>query len=308
MTAGRSPDRSALIDKLRSAHRNRLGAPSPSRRSPHKGADKPKSFDFSELPAAREIALHRAAAETFGLNSPFFRVHFGPPQPEIMIGDNVRSNFASYNYLGLNGHTEVSTAAKDAIDRYGISATASRLVGGERPCHRSLEQALAASCGTEDAVVMVSGHATNVTTIGTLLGREDLILMDQLSHNSIAEGARLSQATRLSFPHNDYDWLDEQIGKARARHRHVLIAVEGLYSMDGDTPDLARLVEIKDRHDAWLMVDEAHAVGVLGNAGRGLAEAQSIDPRRIEIWMARYRRHSHLVVATSPEAGHWSRS
>ncbi|MEL6791923.1 MAG: aminotransferase class I/II-fold pyridoxal phosphate-dependent enzyme, partial [Pseudomonadota bacterium] len=168
---------------------------------------------------------------------------------------------------------------------WGVSANASRLVGGERPYHQALEQALADAYGVDDAICMVSGHATNVTTIGALLGPKDLILMDQLIHNSISEGARLSGAARLTFPHNDFDWVDETLSRVRGRYERVLIVVEGLYSMDGDFPDLAKFVEVKARHDAWLMVDEAHAFGVLGETGRGIAEMQDVDPKSVEIWM-----------------------
>jgi 7-keto-8-aminopelargonate synthetase-like enzyme len=171
------------------------------------------------------------------------------------------------------------------MERHGISASASRLVGGERPHHGALEAALAETYGTEAALAFVSGHATNVNVLATLMERGDLILMDQLSHNSITEGAKLSGAQRLTFPHNDYDWLDERLGQVRGEYRNVLIAVEGLYSMDGDSPDLERLIEIKSRHKAWLMVDEAHGLGVLGPTGRGIHEAQGVDPRLVEVWM-----------------------
>jgi 7-keto-8-aminopelargonate synthetase-like enzyme len=166
-----------------------------------------------------------------------------------------------------------------------VSASASRLVGGERPCHRRLERALAAMKGTEDCVVMVSGHATNVSTIAALVGPEDLVILDALAHNSMIEGARLSGASRLTMPHADLGWLEETLSRRRGEFRRVLVGVEGLYSMDGDAPDLAALVEIKERHGAWLMVDEAHSVGVLGAGGRGLAEAQGVDPSAVEIWM-----------------------
>jgi 8-amino-7-oxononanoate synthase len=194
-------------------------------------------------------------------------------------------NFASYDYLGLGGHPKVREAAVEAARDWGVSANASRLVGGERPYHGALEQALAGAYGTDAALAMVSGHATNVTTIGALLGPKDLILMDQLIHNSISEGARLSGAARLTFPHNDFEWVDETLSRVRGRYERVLVVVEGLYSMDGDFPDLPKFVEIKSRHDAWLMVDEAHAFGVLGATGRGIAEMQDVDPKSVEIWM-----------------------
>ncbi|MEM7499534.1 MAG: aminotransferase class I/II-fold pyridoxal phosphate-dependent enzyme [Pseudomonadota bacterium] len=195
------------------------------------------------------------------------------------------TRFTSYDYLGLNNHPEVRLAAAEAIMRDGVSAGASRLVGGERAVQRGLEERLAAHYGVEDAVVMVSGHATNVTTIGTLLGADDLILIDAFGHNSTFEGARLAGAARRIFPHNDLDRLEAILRAERHRFRRTLIAVEGLYSMDGDSPDLARLVDIKERYGAWLMVDEAHALGVCGRRGKGAFEADGVDPRAVDIWM-----------------------
>ncbi len=242
-------------------------------------------FDFAELPAYRPIALQLRALEALDLQHPFYRLNESGPTPTPVIEGREQITFASYDYLGLNAHPEVAAAAQAAIARFGVSAGASRLVGGERAHHRRLEAALAEVYRAEDAVVFVSGHATNVTAIGALLGPEDLIVLDAYAHNSVTVGAQLSGAARLVMPHNDLDWLEDRLAACRARHRHVLIAVEGLYSMDGDTPDLARLVEIKRRHGAWLMVDEAHALGVLGDTGLGLAEHAGVDPAAVDIWM-----------------------
>lgn len=245
----------------------------------------PKAFDFAQLPQHKQLRMMAAAAELSGIANPFFHVHEGRAGSTTLCGNRTLLNFASYNYLGLNGHPEVSGAAKAAIDRYGTTVSASRLVAGERPIHRELETALARLHGTEDAIVFVSGHATNVSTIGHLMGPKDLILCDALSHNSIVEGTRMSGAARLMFPHNDLDALEEMLTRNRSRYERCLIAVEGLYSMDGDVPDLKRLVNMKRRHEAWLMVDEAHSAGVLGKTGRGIAEEQGIDPNEVEIWM-----------------------
>ena len=245
----------------------------------------PAAFDFATLPEHRTIRLQKAALGALGLALPFYREAASRPGTVQRIEGRETVSFANYDYLGLNGHPEVAAAAQAAVARWGVSASASRLVGGERPCHRSLERALAALHGTEDCVAMVSGHATNVTTIGALVGPPDLVILDALAHNSVTEGARLSGARRLVMPHNDLDWLEDTLALRRAEFRHVLIAVEGLYSMDGDAPDLARLVRIKAHHRAWLMVDEAHSLGVLGETGRGLAEAAGVDPRAVEIWM-----------------------
>jgi 8-amino-7-oxononanoate synthase len=148
-----------------------------------------------------------------------------------------------------------------------------------------LEQALAAFYGVDDCIAFVSGHATNVSTISTLFGPRDLVLHDALIHNSVFEGVKLSGAHRRSFPHNDWQWVDTLLGQQRGQYERVLIVVEGLYSMDGDTPDLPRFIEIKKRHKAFLMVDEAHALGVLGATGRGSAEHWAINVRDVDIWM-----------------------
>ncbi|HEU0223509.1 MAG TPA: aminotransferase class I/II-fold pyridoxal phosphate-dependent enzyme [Paracoccaceae bacterium] len=281
-------DENPLLDSLRKARlarrqRQRDDAPPPAMpASPARGT---AAFDFSALPAHKQVRLTQAVADIAQLASPFFRVHDTARAPLTSIGGQACINFGSYNYLGLNDHPEVRAAACAAIDAWGISAGASRLVGGEHPFHRPLEEDLAEALGTEDCIVMVSGHATNVTTIGTLMGQRDLVLVDGLIHNSVSEGVRLSGATRMSFPHNDWAWLDETLGRVRRQYERALIVVEGLYSMDGDHPDLPRFVEVKARHDAWLMVDEAHSLGVLGPTGRGIAEHQGVDPRSVEIWM-----------------------
>ena len=142
----------------------------------------------------------REAAEFLGIADPFFRVHDGVAGADTVIDGKRYVNFASYNYLGLNGHPEIAEAAKAAIDRWGTSVSASRPVSGERPVHRDLERALARIHGAEDSVALVGGHSTNVTLIGHLLGRDDVIVHDALIHNSIVEGARLSGARRVPFP------------------------------------------------------------------------------------------------------------
>lgn len=284
--AGPGTGRGALIDQLRAreaARRKAAPAEAPSR--PADGAPRSAAFDFSSLPAFKQLSLQRAAAEVMGIDNPFFRAHDGLAAATTTIGGRTAINFASYNYLGLNGHPEVTAAAKSAIDSFGISVSASRVVAGERPFHAELEQALADLHGVEAAVAMVSGHATNVTAIATLMGPKDLILVDAAIHNSVTEGARLSGARRMTFPHNDAEAADALLAAVRGQYERVLVVVEGLYSMDGDFPDLHAFVALKRRHDAWLMVDEAHSVGVLGATGRGIAEAQGIDPADVEIWM-----------------------
>jgi 8-amino-7-oxononanoate synthase len=242
------------------------------------------STSFASLPGFRELQQQFAVSELLGLN-PFFRLHETRAGSETRIGGQACLNFSSYDYLGFNGRSEVAAAAKSAIDRYGISASASRVVAGERPIHRELEKSLAEIYGAEACVAMVSGHATNVTAIAHLAGPADLVVHDRLAHNSVLVGAQLSGAERRSFAHNDLAALDELLAKDRSRFERVLIVVEGLYSMDGDCPDLPALLRIKQRHRAWLMVDEAHALGVLGPRGFGLADQFAVDPREVDIWM-----------------------
>jgi 8-amino-7-oxononanoate synthase len=231
------------------------------------------------------MALIRDAAASLQLENPFFRAHDGIAAAHSVIGGREVINFGSYNYLGLNGDPRVQAAAKAAIDTYGVSASASRMVSGERPLHGALEAALAAHYRAQAAVVFVSGHATNVTVIGHLLGLRDLILHDAAIHNSCTEGARLSGAKRLSFPHNDWRAAEAALKESRRGARRALLVIEGHYSMDGDIPDLPRFIEIARRHDAWLMVDEAHALGVVGARGHGLHEYYGIDPNEVDIWM-----------------------
>ena len=244
-----------------------------------------KKTDFSTLPGYDELRLYQSIGHKLGVENPYFRLHEGRPGSYTQIAGRTVLNFSSYDYLGLNGHPEIVEAAKAAIDQYGISAAASRHVAGERPVHRALERALANHHGVEDSLVFVSGYATNLGVIGHLAGPKDLVICDALAHNSIVMGGVLSGAARRLFAHNDLDDLDRILTANRGRFERVLIVVEGLYSMDGDYPDLARLIDIKTRHDAWLMVDEAHALGVLGRRGHGIAEHCGVDARRVDIWM-----------------------
>lgn len=245
----------------------------------------PTLTSFACHPALVELRMLTVAAQRFGIGNPFFKVHEGRGGAVTRIEGREYLNFSHYNYLGFNGHPEVSAAAVKAIERYGTSAGASRLVAGERPIQQELEKELAGIYGVDDCVVFVSGHATNVNTIGTLFEHGDLILHDSLIHNSVLEGIRLSGAARRSFPHNNLKALETLLASLRSQYRRVLIVAEGLYSMDGDLPDLPALVDIKRRYGALLMLDEAHALGVLGPTGRGSAEYHDLSGSDVDIWM-----------------------
>jgi 8-amino-7-oxononanoate synthase len=219
-----------------------------------------------------------------GLNH-FFDVHEGITNDRAIINGEEYINFSNYNYLNTSGDPEVTRAAVEACERYGTSVSASRLVSGNKPIHRELEVAISTFLGCEDTLVFVSGHSTNEGVIGHLLNEKDMILFDSLAHNSIVEGALLSGARRRPFPHNDWEAANWILNKHRGEYRRVLIAVEGVYSMDGDYPDLPKLIEVKKRHHALLMVDEAHSLGVLGKTGRGIGEHFAVNRCDVDIWM-----------------------
>ena len=273
-----------LIEKLSSAAASRV-APAPPQRRRQTAPGEPGRLDVAELESYRELRLIEEAADYLGIDDPFFRVHDGIAGAETVIGNRTYINFASYNYIGLNGDPRIAAAAKAAIDRYGTSVSASRPVSGERPIHRDLERALARIHGAEDSIALVGGHSTNVTVIGHLLGRNDLVVHDSLIHNSIVQGAMLSGARRAPFRHLDPAAADRILADARPRHGRALLVIEGHYSMDGDVPDLAAFVAVARRHRAWLMVDEAHALGVLGPRGFGSADHAGMDPNEVDIWM-----------------------
>ena len=223
--------------------------------------------------------------ETAGLGNPYFGVHQGITNDRTMIDGRELINFASYNYVGTSGDPAVSAAAKAAIDRYGTSVSASRVASGEKVIHGELESAIARFLGTEAAVTFVGGHSTNESVIGHLVGPGDLVLQDALAHNSIVQGALLSGARRRPFTHNDWQAADRLLGQLRREYRRVLLVIEGVYSMDGDFPDLPRFIEVKKRHKALLMIDEAHSLGVLGHHGGGIGEHFAVDRGDVDIWM-----------------------
>jgi 8-amino-7-oxononanoate synthase len=271
--------RKKAIDLVR---RKSGGAQAPARTN---GAARRSQPGFEALDDRKQVNVMRVVSEAMGIANPFFRSHDGPAAVETHIDGRAAVNFATYDYLGLGQDARVRKAAHDAIDRYGISAGASRLVAGERPIHGALEAALARHYRTDDAITFVSGHATNVSAIGALMSAKDLVLTDSLIHNSISVGAQLSGASRRSFAHNDLDALERMLAENARRYRHILVAVEGLYSMDGDLPYLPRLLDLRARFGFWLLVDEAHALGTIGATGGGVAEHFGIDGAEVDIWM-----------------------
>ncbi|HEX9681214.1 MAG TPA: aminotransferase class I/II-fold pyridoxal phosphate-dependent enzyme [Anaerolineales bacterium] len=202
---------------------------------------------------------------------------FNIPIAELDGGARVRVEgreldmFSSYSYLGLLGHPRIDAAARAAIDRFGTGTHGVRLLAGSLTLHRELEDALAAWKGTDDAITFSSGYVTNLTTVASLVGREDYVFSDKLNHASIVDGCLLSGAHFVRFRHNDMPDLETRLSRA-PRDTGKLVVVDAVFSMDGDIADLPRLAEICHAHDAWLMVDEAHSLGVLGACGRGIEE------------------------------------
>ncbi|WP_406229299.1 type I polyketide synthase [Nocardia sp. NBC_01009] len=237
--------------------------------------------EFAEVKA---IADRLSGAEALGLSNPYFLINDGVTRDTSIIGGAQVVNFSSYNYLGMSGHPAVVEAVQDAVARYGSSVSASRVLSGEKPVHRELEAELAALLGTEDAIALVGGHSTNVTIIGHIVGPEDLVIHDSLAHDSILQGCKLSGATRRPFPHNDHAALDALLNDIRHQYRRVLILIEGVYSQDGDIPDLPAIIDLKKKHKALLMIDEAHSIGVLGAHGGGIGEYFDVDRRDVELW------------------------
>jgi len=284
--AGRLPDTvfsqaRTLEDLVQAVQKHLIDGPRPDAPT---GQVPPEHYDLACFPEYGELKRQERLLLAAGDN-PYFRVDQGEVGSAHGIEGRPVVNFSVYDYVGLAHDPEVAAAAKAAIDRYGTSAGASRLVSGEKQVHRDLEQALAAFLATPAAIVFVSGHATNVTTIGHLLGPDDLILHDILAHDSIVQGAMLAGATRRAFAHNDWQALDILLSEVRHRYRRVLIAIEGVYSMDGDFPELPRFLELRKKHKTLLLVDEAHSLGTMGATGRGVGEHWGVARSDVDLWM-----------------------
>ena len=238
-----------------------------------------------------DFAGYRALQRRFhdlagtGMDIPFFQPRDGVSHSVIRREGHSLISYSGYNYLGLNGHPAVTAAAKNAIDKYGTSASASRIVAGQIELHGELEQKLAGFLGTDDALIFISGYLTNVSVISHLLARPDAVIYDSGAHNSIITGARLSGAKTFTYQNGDWDELDRLLERERGGFRRGLIVAEGVYSMDGQILDLKKLVEIKKKHDVLIMVDEAHSFGIVGDTGRGVCEAAGLPVDSIDVYM-----------------------
>ena len=226
-----------------------------------------------DLEAIREAGLWRELRQIESAQS-----------TRIKLGGREFINFSSNDYLGLAGHPALGQAAREAIEQFGVGSGASRLICGSLQPHHELESALAKWQGTESALVFSTGFAAAQGVLTSLLGRGDVVIIDKKAHASMIDGAKLSGATLRVFRHNDLENLEKLLQWAADRGGRVLVASESVFSMDGDHAPLAGIVELKERYGAWLMLDEAHAVGLYGPLGQGLAAAGGLG-ERIEIRM-----------------------
>jgi 8-amino-7-oxononanoate synthase len=210
---------------------------------------------------------------------PYFRVMASEAGPVVEMEGRQTIMLGSNNYLGLTGDPRVKEAARDALERYGTGLTGSRLLNGTTPLHVELETELADWMEVEEAIVFTTGYQANLGCIGTILQPGDTVVCDSGDHASILDGCRLSGAKLRPFRHNQMEKLDRMLGRAGDDGGGVLVVVDGVFSMEGDVAPLPEIVELCERHGARLMVDEAHAVGVLGERGAGTCELYGLENR-----------------------------
>jgi len=239
--------------------------------------------NFEDTP---EYKAFKARLESLkDTKNPYFIPHDSALRDTSIMEGREVINFGSYNYLGLSGDPRVSKAAADAVQKLGTSSSGSRLLAGEKPLHEELEKEIAEWKHTEDAIVLVGGHSTNVTFVGNFCNEKDLILYDILSHNSVSQGIQLSSATSRLFPHNDYKSARAILSSLRNKFEKVLLIIEGAYSMDGDIAPVPEFVKLKKEFGLFLMVDEAHSGCVIGKNGGGVDEYFNLNPDDIDIKM-----------------------
>lgn len=243
----------------------------------------PTSYRFDMFPEYQEYTTMKWYYEKQKFPQNLFQPHVGGSDATVTIHQREYINYSSYNYLSLGFDERVKQAAINAIVDYGVGTGSGRSITGEIDLHRTFEKEICDQLGTEDAVLSVGGYSTNAFTIGYLCRNQDLILYDELIHNSALIGCKITGARRIAFPHNDYQALEELLKIHRGSFERVFILVEGVYSMDGDIPDIPRFIELKKRYQALLMVDEAHSLGVIGPRGMGITDYFGISGGEIDI-------------------------
>src|SRR5579884_1609683 len=240
---------------------------------------------FAKAREHERIEQLKAARELDAL--PYFRVLEGPTLPVVEMEGAQRIMLGSNNYLGLTGDERVKQGALDALHRYGTGLTGSRFLNGTIDLHLELERELADWLDTEAALVFTTGHQANLGALGTILGPSDTVVADSGDHASILDGCILSRAKLRAFRHNRIDRLERTLEKAALDGGGVLVVVDGVFSMEGDVAPLPEIAELCERFGARLMVDEAHALGVLGERGAGTAELFGVEDR-VDLRMATF--------------------
>ncbi|MBC8123928.1 MAG: 8-amino-7-oxononanoate synthase [Gemmatimonadaceae bacterium] len=234
--------------------------------------DHPYGWIASDLQALHRAGWYRST-----------RLSHGSGSAQIELEGRRVLQFASNDYLGLSKDSRLVSAAIDALRIHGAGATGSRLLSGEREPHRQLEKRLATWKGCEDCLVFSSGYLANLGVIPALVGSRDLVLADEYNHSSLKSGTQLSGAQSLTYPHGDMAQLEEELVRHRGAHRRCLICTDTVFSMDGDLAPLPRLIEVAERFRCMVLVDEAHATGVLGPTGAGALEHFGLAPSLVQM-------------------------
>ena len=223
---------------------------------------------IQRVQAMSKRAAESKQADLYFYNQPISELRGGA---SVLVNGREMGMYASYSYLGLIGHPRINQAAKQAVDRYGTGTHGVRLLAGSLEIHQALEETIAAFKKAEVAITYSSGYATNLSVISTLLGRNDYVISDKLNHASIVDGCMLSGAKFLRFQHNDMSALESRLRQIPDGSTRLVVS-DAVFSMDGDLIDFPGVVELCRKYHAWLMIDEAHSVGVLGKTGRGIEE------------------------------------
>lgn len=237
-----------------------------------------------EMYKERDLYFYLEATEDILPNG---RVNVQGRGEMIMLG--------SYSYLGLIGHPKINAAAKAAVDKYGTGTHGVRLLAGSLVLHNELEARIARFKKTDAAITLSSGYVTNLATISSLLRKGDTVISDKLNHASIVDGCMLAMAAHVRFRHNDIDHLERRLKEANPHGRKLVVA-DAVFSMDGDIINLPEIVKLCQKYDAYLMIDEAHSLGVLGETGHGIEEHFDLPPDCIDIKMG-------TLSKTIPSAG-----
>lgn len=276
----------SILDKLKKNLATDVEAKSPATSRPARPSRvklKPEHYEFSQFPEYQQLETENWYMEKQAYPKITFLKRMAVSDATVNLEGREIINYSTYNYLGLAGDSRLTTAAKAAIDQWGTSTGSGRSITGEIDLHTQFERELCEVLKVDDAVLSVGGYSTNCFTIGYLCRPNDAIFYDELIHNSALSGCQLSGARRFSFKHNDYEGLERMLREKRGEFERVIILVEGVYSMDGDIPDVPRFIEIKNKHKCLLMVDEAHSMGVIGPRGLGVTDYFGIDGSEIDI-------------------------